>query len=91
MTAEFAECEVCDDCALWHSNADVSGIEDPDRVAEVKAADRHFIVDCGEEAEFCTAFSWSRCDACGTSMGGSRHRAFVEVAHNPTEGSNGAQ
>lgn len=81
MTVEHAECEVCDDCALWHANGDLSGIDDPERRAEVQAADRHFIVDCGDEAEFCTAFSSRRCDACGSHLAGARHRAFVEVAH----------
>jgi hypothetical protein len=43
----------------------------------VKACDDQFAVDCGEEAEFCDAFSSAPCDACRTRLAGSRHRAFL--------------
>jgi hypothetical protein len=68
---------ICDDCASWHANRDLSGVDDPVRVAEVMRCDDYFAVDCGEDGEFCTAFSWSSCDACGTRLGGARHRAWL--------------
>lgn len=68
---------ICDDCAMWHANADLSGVDDPERVAEVQACDSMFAVDCGDESEFCDAFSTAPCDACRTRLAGSRHRAFL--------------
>ena len=76
---EFVECSICVDCAMFHANADTTGIDDPARVEEVTSVTGHYIVDCGDDGEGCAAFSWSRCDACGTPLGGARHRAYVEV------------
>ena len=77
---EHAEAYICDNCAIWHANADSTGIEDQRRLIEVTSVERSFDVDCGPDAEHCVTFSRSRCDACGTTLAGSRHRAWVEVA-----------
>jgi len=73
----MSEYFICGDCAMWHANADVTALEDEARIAEVTKVESHFIVDCGDEAEYCTAFSANACDACGTHLAGERHRAFV--------------
>lgn len=72
------ECLVCDDCALWWVNADLSHIDDEDRANEIRSVDGYFIVDCGEDQQFCHDFSSARCDACGTRLAGSRHRAWFD-------------
>lgn len=77
MSAQFDKWYICDDCAMWHANADLSGVDDPGRVAEIKKCEETVVVDCGEEAEECVAFSTTPCYACGTRLAGSRHRAFT--------------
>lgn len=77
LEVDMTEFYICSDCAMWHANADVSGIDDEKRVAEVTAYDGFLDVDCGENGEHCRDFSWSACDACGTTLGGDRHRAFA--------------
>jgi hypothetical protein len=60
---------------MVHANADTSGIDSPEREAEVLAGlEQHpFLCVTGEE----THFSWSACDACGTRLGGDRIEATV--------------
>jgi len=53
MSDRFENWYVCDDCAMWHTNADLSGVDDPERVAEIKKCEEPLVVDCGEEAEEC--------------------------------------
>jgi hypothetical protein len=70
------ECWLCEDCTLWHSVADCGELEG-DRLYAVTSCRDSFVVDCGEDGEFCVPFSWQSCDGCGSSLGGGRHRAFV--------------
>lgn len=79
---EFADCSICVDCAMFHANADTTGIEDEVRVAEVTGVTEHFIVASGDDDDNYTAFSWRRCDACGSTLGGARYRAYLEVEDN---------
>lgn len=74
---EAVEAYICEDCTMWHANASTEGVDDPDRLIEVTSVQGVFVPDCGEEAEFCVDFSSSRCDACGTCLAGSRHRAWL--------------
>lgn len=71
--AQYADCEICVDCAMWHANGDASMIDDPQRFEAVTWERRQFYV--GEAA----GFSWQRCDACGSTLGGDRFEAQVEV------------
>ena len=68
---------ICNDCASWHANADLSGVDDETRIAEVKAFPDSLAVDCGENEEYCDTFSKYPCEACGTRLAGHRHRAFL--------------
>jgi len=75
MRTEWAEGEVCVDCAMWHANGDTSGIDDPEREARVRRM-RDVIV-IGEPC----GFSSSSCDACRDSRGGDRFEASFLIAY----------
>lgn len=74
---------VCSDCAVWHANGDSSGIDDPEREYEVRRARllAGRSITTGDEA----GFSWSRCGACGTTLGGDRHEAWLLPPHHRGE------
>lgn len=78
-TTEDIEAEVCIDCALYWANADLSGVESLDRQIEIglaKGVPDNCTVAIGDEA----GFSWSRCEACLSPLGGDRFGAsFVVV------------
>jgi len=65
---------ICIDCAMLHANADTSGIDSPEREAEVLAGlnDYPFVI-VGEPH----GFSWSACDTCGSRLGGDRFTATL--------------
>lgn len=65
---------VCEDCAHWSANGELPDYDTAERVEAVRNG-RAIILDCGENAEHCDPFSWSACDACGSTLGGHRHRA----------------
>lgn len=65
--------EICVDCAMLHANGSTEGLEG-DRLAEVLAGlDTYPFLAVGDDA----GFSWSRCDACGSRLGGDRLTAAV--------------
>jgi hypothetical protein len=78
---DMTEYWLCEDCAMWHTNADLSGVDDAERLAQIEACSDRFVIDCGEHAELCEAFSAAPCDACRTRLAGSRHRAFLIGVH----------
>jgi len=61
---------VCTDCALYIANGDVAE-PDPSWSADNISGDWAISSDHGEE------FSWSPCDACGSTLGGARMGAFL--------------
>lgn len=72
---------LCDDCTIVEVNDDPSGIDSDERVEEVYEAlhalkqHGHIAPDWDSETgEGIKEFSRSRCDSCGTSLAGSRHR-----------------
>jgi hypothetical protein len=65
---------VCVDCAHWSANGELPDYDTAERVEAVRNG-HPFILDCGDDAEHCDPFSWSACDACGSTLGGHRHRA----------------
>jgi hypothetical protein len=75
MRTEWAEGEVCVDCAMWHANGDTSGIDDPEHEARVRLVTQHVII--GEPV----GFSWRRCEACGDSRGGDRFDASFVIEY----------
>ncbi len=75
-TTEIIEIHICTDCAMWHANGDLTMIEDIDRVAEIKACNAPVIVDPEEDGDH---FSFTPCGACGSRLGGSRTRAWLEL------------
>jgi hypothetical protein len=67
--------EICVDCASLHANADTTGIDDPDREAEVLAGlERHPRLCVGD---FATNFSTTRCEACRSPLAGARYEAVI--------------
>lgn len=78
---ESIDISICVDCAVWHANGDISGIDDEVREAEVRAAagigTGTVVVGDGE-----AYFSWSRCDACRTTLGGDRIDSYLLVPVN---------
>lgn len=63
---EWVEVSICDDCAVWQANGDLSGVDDPKHAEAVTGVGGRWVV--GQPQ----GFSWSRCDACHDSRGGSR-------------------
>lgn len=73
---------LCCDCLMYAVNGDLSGVENDERVKEVEdgvaSLGPHLVPDFDSETEEGIAdFSWLACDACGTHLGGSRHRFAV--------------
>jgi hypothetical protein len=66
---------VCADCAIAHANADFTGMdaETEKRVKDGMDQTGHLIIDSDDY----TDFSWSRCDACGSNLGGARYGAIA--------------
>jgi hypothetical protein len=75
---ETIEIHICNDCAMWHANGDLTMIEDIDRVAEIKACNAPVIVD-PEDDEDCYSYFYSPCGACGSRRLGTRTRAWLEL------------
>jgi len=66
--------KICVDCAMLHANNDLTGIDSPEREAEVLAGlnDYPFVI-VGEH----DGFHWSPCDTCGSRLGGDRFTAVL--------------
>lgn len=62
---------ICIDCAMFHANADVSGIDDEARLEAVTAYEGFLVVDPDDQHDF----SWKPCDACRSTLGGARFGA----------------
>ena len=83
------EATICTDCALWHANGDLSGL---DNLPEAEAAERReaiigadtdgyvVVVDDGE-----ASFSWRSCDLCRTPLGGDRLDATFIPINTPVD------
>ena len=76
---------ICTDCAMWHANGDLSGLDAHGgsgeevayaaaRYEEVTRADIGGHVAVGNSEAY---FSWSRCDLCGMRLGGDRLDAVL--------------
>lgn len=69
---------LCQDCALYAANGDTSGIDDERRekqvIAGVDALGPNLVCNSAEDGSGDLEFSWSPCEGCGTSLGGSRMR-----------------
>lgn len=76
MAKIIAEIDVCEDCMFVHANGE-TGNETPDREpwGLLPGADVG-MGDAGEDGDG-EGFSWSRCTACGTTLGGNRYRFAV--------------
>jgi hypothetical protein len=74
MVEEWCEGLICSDCAMWHANADSSGM-DAETEARVRAVGGHWVV--GDHV----GFSWHRCDSCGSWLGGDRFVGSVLVVY----------
>jgi hypothetical protein len=65
---------ICIDCAMLHANADTSGIDSPEREAEVFAGlNKHPFIIVGDG----WGFSNHPCDACGSRLAGDRYTATL--------------
>jgi hypothetical protein len=82
---------LCDDCTIYAVNGDMSGIESERRerqvVEGVNELGPHLVPDFDSETDDgIEEFSRRPCDACGTRLGGGRHRFAVlgeETRENP--------
>ncbi len=80
MTAnspEWVEVMICNYCTMLHANGEYPPDADDEQLAELQAVNRHFVVDCSDEA--CHVFATSRCDSCGNRLAGERHRAWLDL------------
>jgi hypothetical protein len=64
---------ICIDCTMAHVNGDFTGMDEATEAAVKAGMDRtgHLIVNTDDHDEF----SWSRCDGCGSRLGGDRFTA----------------
>jgi hypothetical protein len=83
---------LCQDCLFYAVNGDTSGIDSEKHekavVEGVNALGPHLVPDFDSETgDGILEFSWRHCDACGTHLGGDRHRfAVLGEAQPATEG-----
>ncbi len=67
--------QVCVDCAMLIANGEASP-EHAEKVSEIWGDDCvNLVLSCGDECD--ESFSWSDCDGCGSSLGGTRHEAAL--------------
>lgn len=64
---------ICIDCAIAHVNGDFTGMDEATEARVRAGMDRtgYLVVDTDSFDEF----SWSRCDGCLSTLGGSRYDA----------------
>lgn len=90
MSIDTYDISICTDCLIWHANGDDTGFCDceiectSDQHHAIRVAaqlDRQpfmrgsAVVPTGDESYFAS----TRCDGCGTTLGGDRHDAAVLV------------
>ena len=71
---------VCIDCAMILANGELGlgdDAADAAHAALISAQwpDGGLVLSCPDDCE--ESFSWSRCDGCGSALGGGRHSAVV--------------
>ena len=86
---------VCSDCLMFIANGDLPDCADDETakavVAGVESEPGHWVAGgeceehqdhnhCAESGCDSRDFSWSDCECCGSSLGGSRHKASVIVS-----------
>lgn len=78
MVTILGDIEVCDDCLSIHANGE-TGNETPDREpwCEMPTADVAMNCETDDDGNATCGFSHRDCDACGTTLGGTRHRMAV--------------
>jgi len=73
------ELMACVDCLMFVANGDEPDTDSdgwcPERIATHLGTDSGFVC-CGDSNRD-MGFSWSRCECCGSSLGGSRHHLVV--------------
>jgi hypothetical protein len=82
MKVVVSDVYLCADCLIYACNGDLSGIESPERAAEVEKAVNdmgpHLSADFDSETqEGILEFSWRGCDCCPSKLGGSLHRFAI--------------
>jgi len=72
---EAIEITLCVDCTTVAANADWTGIDDPDREAEIRAGFNNAggTVVVGQPNGYCT----TPCDVCGTRLHGDHHTGAI--------------
>jgi hypothetical protein len=74
MGLEWTDIDVCTDCLLVASGADIAPGEAVGACDAIAARwGDAAIVPCGEDDD--GFFSWAACDGCGSTLGGMRHPA----------------
>ena len=71
---ETYDCEVCQDCIMFIANGD-EPIDNPDGWSPPKGE----WLSGDSDSECNSEFSRAECDACGTTMAGSRHHAILII------------
>ena len=70
---------VCQDCIMWIANGDTTGADDrwseEDAIEYVEAVAEDGGQVIAGDSDKDDEFSWSACDCCKTTLGGSRHHA----------------
>lgn len=69
-TNDTYELEVCEDCAYA-----IEGLNEQEHELLTEWEGHHLALNCPEDG--CESFSWSRCDGCGSQLGGTRHEAVA--------------
>jgi len=74
---------VCDECALVIANGEIDdGTDRGQQIADAQVEQWGELaigltLACGDDEDECDYFSWRRCDGCGSTLGGGRHKAVV--------------
>lgn len=85
---------ICQDCLFFIANGDLPSATGGSEEADARviagcereaAAGGHWALDSAEDGSDTLDFSRSDCDCCGSSLGGSRHRAAVLYSNAPAE------
>jgi hypothetical protein len=79
MATLVYELSACVDCLMLVANGDVPD-DRPELDSEIDAylqlkPNQHLVCSGGDSED--DEFSWSRCECCGSSLGGSRHQLAV--------------
>jgi hypothetical protein len=73
----FVELMICQDCLIYVANGELPD-ERPDLEWEIQATlDRPSRDVCPGDSENDGTFSSEPCECCGSTLGGSRHQAFL--------------